>query len=329
MGISVADSARIIGEIWAGQAVRVAQGTIIRSGGSGGVRLGHGSMVLENSVVIGSQAQPAVVGQKTVFGHKCVCMSAQIGDLCEVGNGTIFMPGAKVGDRCIFGEGTIVPPGAEIPADSVVVGRPGRVIRKLTAADLEMISRMRGGDTSLRPESYTTAIEDPKEMVGMGKLYGHRGKFPTVDATARICETAELTGDVVVGAGSVIASGVKIIGDSHGPVRIGANVHILENTVLHLLPDNELIIADGVTIAPNCIIHGTTIGAGTIVEPGSIVCDYSRVGRNVLIKAGSLVKQRDVVADNVVVEGFPAKQTGENAIALERPVWAFRQLTQE
>ena len=53
-------------------------------------------------------------------------------------------------------------------------------------------------------------------------------------------DSAEITGDVVVGAGSVIGAGVKIIGDSHGPVRIGARVQILENTVLNLLPDNEL-----------------------------------------------------------------------------------------
>ena len=44
---------------------------------------------------------------------------------------------------------------------------------------------------------------------------------------------------------TIIGAGVKIIGDSHGPVRIGNDVQILENTVLHLLPDNDLIIDHG------------------------------------------------------------------------------------
>jgi carbonic anhydrase/acetyltransferase-like protein (isoleucine patch superfamily) len=53
-----------------------------------------------------------------------------------------------------------------------------------------------------------------------------------------------------VGERTIIGAGVKIIGDSHGPVRIGNDVQILENTVLHLLPDNDLIIDDGVIIGP-------------------------------------------------------------------------------
>ena len=51
-----------------------------------------------------------------------------------------------------------------------------------------------------------------------------------------------------VTADSAIGAGDKIIGDPHGPVRIGAQVQILENTVLHLVPDNELVIADRLSV---------------------------------------------------------------------------------
>jgi carbonic anhydrase/acetyltransferase-like protein (isoleucine patch superfamily) len=78
----------------------------------------------------------------------------------------------------------------------------------------------------------------------MGKLYSFRDTTPTVDPTATLFDSAELTGDVVIGPASIIGAGVKIIGDSHGPVRIGARVQILENTVLHLLPDNDLVIGE-------------------------------------------------------------------------------------
>ena len=80
----------------------------------------------------------------------------------------------------------------------------------------------------------------------MGQLFPYRGILPTIDPSATLFPTAEVTGDVVVGARTIVGAGVRIIGDSHGPVRIGADVQILENTVLHLLPDNELILEDGV-----------------------------------------------------------------------------------
>ena len=84
----------------------------------------------------------------------------------------------------------------------------------------------------------------------MGQLYEYRGIVPTIAASAALFPTAEITGDVVVGERTIIGAGVKIIGDSHGPVRIGNDVQILENTVLHLLPDNDLIIDDGVDHRP-------------------------------------------------------------------------------
>lgn len=94
--------------------------------------------------------------------------------------------------------------------------------------------------------------------------------------------------------------------------------------MLHLLPDNELIIEDNVTIGPGCIIHGTTIGAYSIIESGSIVCDYSKLGKNTLVKSGSLVKQSSLFSDNEILEGFPAKSTGENIETLKRPTWSIR-----
>lgn len=319
----IAASARLSGEIKLGENVRIAQGCVLRSR-AGGIEIGAESMVLENSVLIGTEEHKVVVGQKTVFGHKCLCIGASIGDLCEIGNGTIILPGAAVGDWCIFGEGTLVPSGTIIPSGSVVVGRPGRIIRSLSEADRVMISRMRGGDTDIHPGKNITHNFSVKERAAMGKTYSYRGKLPQIDGSAFVFDSAEITGDVQIGADTVIAAGVRIIGDSHGPVRIGTGVQILENTVLHLLPDNELIIEDNVTIGPGCIIHGTSIGAGSVVEAGAIVCDYSRLGSNVTVRAGSLVKQRAVVDDNHVVLGFPAQTVEVRTSVSPRPDWALQ-----
>lgn len=319
--LRIDESARLIGRVRLGDRAYIAQGSVLRSNGDS-LSLGNSSWVLENSVLIGTPEAPLKVGSKTIFGHKCVVIGAEVGNLCEVGNGVIFLPGSKIGNMCIFGEGTIIPEGCVIPDESVVVGRPGRVIRKLTEEDKNMIARMRGNDLSLTPYRESVLSFEPKED-NMGKLYNFGEKYPVVSESAFIFESAEITGDVIIGNNTKIGSGVRIIGNSHGPVRIGNNVQILENSVLHLLPDNELIIHDNVVIGPGCIIHGTRIGEGSIIESGAIVCDYSALGNNTLVKSGSLVKQRSIFGDNQILEGFPAKSIGESTDKLQRPAWAL------
>lgn len=317
--VKIQDSARIFGKMSLAEGSYIAQGAVLRSIDNS-IEIENNSWVLENSVLIGSPSYPLKVGQKTVFGHKCLVIGATIGDLCEIGNGVIIEEGAQIGDMCIFGEGTLISKGMVIPSQSVVVGRPGRIIRKLTDQDKNMIKRMRGQDISLA--TYEENIVEGKGDK-MGKLYNYRDKFPQVAETAFLYDSAEVTGDVKIGENSIIGAGVKIIGDSHGPIVIGDNVHILENTVLHLLPDNELIIEDNVTIGPGCMIHGTTIGENSIIESGSIICDYSSLGKNTLVKSGSLVTQRSSFSDNLVLQGFPAKEIDKLDKKLERPVWAF------
>lgn len=320
--LKIDSTARLIGKLRLGNNVYVAQGTVIRSI-EDSVTIGNSSWILENSVLVGAPNQPLNVGSKTVFGHKCIAIGAEIGDLCEIGNCVMILPGSKIGNMCIFGEGTIIPECTVIPDESVVVGRPGRIIRTLTIEDKKMISRMRNNDVSLRPYLENIVENKPKEGEIVGKIYEYNGKLPIISETSFIYDSAEITGDVVIGNNSVIASGVRIIGNSHGPVRIGNNVQVLENSVLHLLPDNELLIEDNVIIGPGCMIHGTTIGSNSIIESGSIICDYSKLGKNTLVKSGTLVKQRSIFSDNEILEGYPAKNIGFNTENLKKPSWAI------
>lgn len=314
-------SAKIIGKNRLGNRVYLAQGSVLRSNDDS-LTIGNNTWILENSVLIGNKSNPLKVGQKTVFGHKCIAIGSEIGDLCEIGNGVIILAGSKIGDMCIFGEACLVPEGMVIPKESVVVGRPARIIRSLTEDDKAMIRKMRSDDISL--SSYLENLIEEEEGEFMGKIYDFNGKYPQIADSAYLYESAEVTGDVIIGENTLIGAGVKIIGNSHGPVKIGNNVQILENSVLHLLPDNELIIHDNVTIGPGSIIHGTNIGENSVIEAGSIICDYSRLGKNTLVKAGSLVKQRSEFPDNVVLEGFYAKEVAKLTDLLTRPKWAIK-----
>jgi carbonic anhydrase/acetyltransferase-like protein (isoleucine patch superfamily) len=310
----------VIGRPAVGGRALLSEGAVVRASG-GSVVIGAGSAVIENCVVIGTVALPTTIGRRTVFGHRCLVVGATVGDLCEIGNASILMPGCELGDRVFLGEGAVVPSGATLPGGVVAVGRPARVIRAASVEDFDRLRGLRGGDLTLPPDTFTT-IEPKLEGLGMGQLYAYRGTTPSIAASAVLFPTAEITGDVVVGEHSVIGAGVKIIGDSHGPVRIGSNVQILENAVLHLLPDNQLIIDDGATIGPGAMIHGCHIGAGSIVEPGAVVCDGSTIGSACVVRAGAVVKQRSRFPDRVEIDGFPAVEI--RAIEPpDRPDWAL------
>ena len=319
--VGCSKSSRLYGRISIGPNSIVAQGAILRSHDDS-IKVGNNTGILENCVIIGNQEHKVSIGSKTVFGHSCVILGAKVGSLCEIGNRTIFMPGAKIGNQCIFGEGTIVPENKIIPDHSVVVGRPAKIIRKLGTSDLEMIKNMRNNDLTLS-DFIERSIGKVFEGDQVGTLHAYKDKYPNIKASSIIYDTAEITGDVSIGENCIIASGVKIIGDSHGHVEIGNNVQILENTVLHLLPGNELAIKDDTIIGPGCVVHGSIIEKGCVIESGSTICDNSHIGENSLIKAGSLLKQNSQIENNSIVEGFPAKKIDTVSGKVEKPMWAF------
>jgi carbonic anhydrase/acetyltransferase-like protein (isoleucine patch superfamily) len=180
---------------------------------------------------------------------------------------------------------------------------------------------LRQHQTDLTDHSGT--ILDRPVLAGdrMGTLYAYGDKTPTIGAGTLLFDSAEITGDVVVGQDSLIGAGVKIIGDSHGPVRIGSRVQILENAVLHLLPDNALVIDDDVIIGPGAMIHGCHIGRGSVIEPAAIICDWSSVGAESLVRAGACVKQRDRFGDRSVLDGFPARLVDTLTAPPAQPGW--------
>src|SRR3954447_280863 len=318
----IAGSAALLGSVHVGAGAILAQGLVVRSH-DGAVSIGNHSAVLENSVVVGTREHPVRIGQRTVFGHRAQVIGATVGDLCEIGNGAILMPGSRLGDGCILGEGTLVPAGAVIPPSTVLVGRPPHAIRSATDADRERLAVLREHQTDLTDfpgHPRTTALQAGAHM---GTLYAYRDKEPVLGAGTVLFDSAEITGDVVVGEDSLIGAGVKIIGDSHGPVRIGSRVQILETAVLHLLPDNELVIEDDVVIGPGAMIHGCHIGPGSVVEPAGMVCHFSTAGPESIVRAGACVKQRDTHPARSVLDGFPARAVDTLPEAPGRPGWAL------
>src|SRR5437763_533609 len=148
----IASTAAVLGLLRAGPGCDLARGAVVRTP-AGSVELGAFSALLENGVMIGTSEHPVFVGQKVVFGHRCVVVGSAIGDLCEIGNASILLAGARVGRGCILGEGTLVPPETVIPDETVVVGRPGRVVRRINDKDRER-------SRSCAPERSSSSVPD-------------------------------------------------------------------------------------------------------------------------------------------------------------------------
>src|SRR3954451_6278738 len=276
----IAASARLFGGVHVGAGAIIAQGTVVRSHDES-VSIGNHSAVLENGVVVGTREHPVRIGQRTVFGHRAQIIGATIGDLCEIGNGAILMPGARIGDGCILGEGTLVPAGAVIPPSTVLGGRPPHAIRSATDADRERLAVLREHQTDLtdHPGHWRTAAL--QAGAHMGTLYAYRDKEPALGAGTALFDSAEITGDVVVGEDTLIG------------------------------------------IGPGAMIHGCHIGRGSVVEPAAIVCDWSRVGEESVVRAGACVKQRDSHPPRSVLDGFPARALDSLTAAPGRPGWAL------
>jgi carbonic anhydrase/acetyltransferase-like protein (isoleucine patch superfamily) len=132
------------------------------------------------------------------------------------------------------------------------------------------------------------------------------GKLPKIHESVYISENVSIIGDVEIGENSSVWFGAVIRGDVCN-VKIGNNSNIQDNAVIHVNYNMPSIIGNFVTVGHGAIIHGATVGDFVIVGMGAIVLDGAKVGKNVIIAAGSLVPPRMEIPDGVMVMGVPAK----------------------
>ncbi|WP_246149169.1 gamma carbonic anhydrase family protein [Skermanella pratensis] len=102
------------------------------------------------------------------------------------------------------------------------------------------------------------------------------------------------------------------------PITIGENANIQDGSVLHTDPGFPMDIGANVTVGHMVMLHGCTIGEGSLVGIGSIVLNGARIGKNCLIGANSLITEGKEIPDNSMVVGSPGKvirQLTEDQIA--------------
>lgn len=138
-------------------------------------------------------------------------------------------------------------------------------------------------------------------------LTAYRGILPKVDPTAFVAASADVVGDVTVGAGASLWFGAVLRGDVM-PIRVGARTSIQDNSVVHATGGwVETVVGEDCTIGHGVLLHGCQIADRVLVGMGSIVLDAARIGSDTIIGAGSLVTARTVFPPGVMVFGRPAK----------------------
>ena len=138
-------------------------------------------------------------------------------------------------------------------------------------------------------------------------IRSHRGRLPVVDPTAYIDESAQVIGDVVIGAESSIWMCAVVRGDVNY-IRIGARSNVQDNSVVHVMHDTHpTIIGDDVTLGHGVIVHGCTIKNRVLIGMGAVVLNGAEIGEDSIVAAGALVTEGMVVPPRSLVMGSPAK----------------------
>lgn len=143
-------------------------------------------------------------------------------------------------------------------------------------------------------------------------LYTLDGVSPRLpeDGDYWIAPSADVIGDVLLESASSIWFGAVLRGDNER-ITLGEGSNIQENAVLHTDMGFPLTIGANCTIGHKAMLHGCTIGEGSLIGMGAIVLNGARIGKGCLIGAGALVTEGKEIPDGMLVVGAPAKPVRE------------------
>lgn len=137
-------------------------------------------------------------------------------------------------------------------------------------------------------------------------IFSLDGAQPRVAATAWIADSAQVIGNVELAADASVWFGVVIRGDTE-TIRIGEATNIQDGSVLHADVGKPLTIGRQVTVGHKVMLHGCTVGDGSLIGIGAIVLNGARIGKNCIVGAGALVTEGKEFEDGSMILGSPAK----------------------
>ena len=134
-----------------------------------------------------------------------------------------------------------------------------------------------------------------------------KGKTPIVEASAYVDLSAQVIGDVEIGAESSVWMNVVIRGDVNG-IRIGRRTNIQDLTMVHVnAGTHPTAIGDQVTVGHSAVVHGCTIGDRVLVGMAAVLLNGVHVEPDSIIAAGALLTEGTRIPARSLVMGRPGK----------------------
>ena len=134
----IAEDATVIGNVKLKERCSIWNHATIRSNYQP-IIIGMGSNIQDNAVVHVDKDYAVKIGENVTVGHSAIVHGCQVGDNTLVGMGSIILNGAIVGKNCIIGAGSLITQNVVIPDNSLVIGSPAKVLRKVTEDEIREI----------------------------------------------------------------------------------------------------------------------------------------------------------------------------------------------
>jgi carbonic anhydrase/acetyltransferase-like protein (isoleucine patch superfamily) len=148
-------------------------------------------------------------------------------------------------------------------------------------------------------------------------LYALDGVAPRVAQGAWVADSAQVMGNVELGENSSIWFGSVLRGDTE-VIRIGRGSNIQDGSVLHADVGKPLQVGDNVTVGHKVMLHGCTIGDGSLIGIGAVVLNGAKIGKGCIVGAGALVTEGKEFPDGSMIIGSPAKAVRELTMAQQQ-----------
>ncbi len=129
---------------------------------------------------------------------------------------------------------------------------------------------------------------------------------PQIAPTAWVADSAQVMGNVILEEKSSIWFGTVIRGDTE-TITIGEGSNIQDACVVHADVGAPVLVGKNVTVGHKVMLHGCTVGDGSLIGIGAIVLNGAKIGKNCVVGAGSLVTERKEFPDGSMIMGSPAK----------------------
>jgi carbonic anhydrase/acetyltransferase-like protein (isoleucine patch superfamily) len=141
-------------------------------------------------------------------------------------------------------------------------------------------------------------------------LHSYQGKLPTIGTGVFLAPGVQVIGDVTMEAESSIWFNTVLRGDM-APIIIGRRSNIQDGCIGHVNLNQPLVVNEDVSVGHGAIIHGCTIGKGTLIGMGAIVLNGATIGEYALVGAGSLVTENTTLPAYTLSLGSPARVVRE------------------